>query len=308
MADDAMAVFRPELMGGLMKAAEQLAKSSLIPAPLRGKAGDVLVVLLTGREFGLGPMQALRGIHVIDGKPVMAADLMVGLCLSRRELCEHFTLVETSAERATYKTKRTGQPETTLTWTIKQAQAAGVTNKDNWRKYPDAMLRARCASALARAVYPDLLAGTYDPDELDANPAASGSSKAARASRAENQSKSEEPPAPTLERVDEPPAPAPAQERQASATPAEAPPTAAPKPRAPSAVVAFGPLKGRPVAELSDEELGAAIDLANEKLMEEPRASWSRTMRKNLEELEAEVEFRLARAAPVATREPGSDG
>jgi len=28
------------------------------------------------------------------------------------------------------------------------------------------MLRARCISALARAVYPDLLMGVYDPDEL----------------------------------------------------------------------------------------------------------------------------------------------
>jgi hypothetical protein len=28
------------------------------------------------------------------------------------------------------------------------------------------MLRARCGAAIARAVYPDLVAGIYDPDEV----------------------------------------------------------------------------------------------------------------------------------------------
>jgi hypothetical protein len=181
MAD--LAMFEPDVMGGAMKAAEQLARSSLIPRALHGKPGDVLVVLLTGREFGLGPMQALRSIHVMDGKPVMAADLMVGLCVARREVCEHFTLAESTGKRATYKTKRVGGAEVSLTWTIEQATAAGLTARDNWRKYPDAMLRARCSAALARAVYPDLLAGTYDPDELDAQAASESAATGRRAPR-----------------------------------------------------------------------------------------------------------------------------
>lgn len=171
MSADAFSIFNPDVMNGAMQVAKQIAQSTIIPRALQGKPGDVLVVLLTGREFGLQPMQAMRMLHVVDGKPVMAADLMVGLCLGRREVCEYFVLVESTADRATYKTKRVGTQEVVLTWTMKQAQTAGVTNKDNWRKYPDAMLRARCASALARAVYPDLMAGTYDPDELDVSAA-----------------------------------------------------------------------------------------------------------------------------------------
>ena len=34
--------------------------------------------------------------------------------------------------------------------TLKQAQDIGLASKDNWKKWPDAMLRARCSSALAR--------------------------------------------------------------------------------------------------------------------------------------------------------------
>lgn len=161
-------LFQPDALGGAMSLAKQLAQSTLIPKALQGKPGDVLVVLLTGKEFGLGPMQALRGIHVVEGKAVMAADLMVGLCAARREVCAFFTLVESTARKATYRAQRVGSPEpVTMTWTIDQAQAAGLASKHNWKAYPEAMLRARCASALARVVFPDLLAGTYDPEELE---------------------------------------------------------------------------------------------------------------------------------------------
>ena len=37
-----------------------VASSSLAPEALRGKPQDALLVLMTGRELGIGPMQALR--------------------------------------------------------------------------------------------------------------------------------------------------------------------------------------------------------------------------------------------------------
>jgi hypothetical protein len=50
---------------------------------------------------------------------------------------------------------------------MEQARVAGlVRGGGQWQTYPEAMLRARCAAALARIVYPDLVAGVYDPDEL----------------------------------------------------------------------------------------------------------------------------------------------
>ena len=59
-----------------------------------------------------------------------------------------------------------------------------------------------------------------------------------------------------------------------------------------SVVVAFGPHKGKTASELSDEELAETIDLAHEKLMEQPKAKWARPMRENLAALEAEAELR----------------
>lgn len=74
-------------------------------------------------------------------------------------------------------------------------------------------------------------------------------------------------------------------------------------------VVAFGPYKGKTMAELSDDELSATIDMAHEKLMEQPRARWAKAMRENLTALEAETELRCRvpareQAAPSPGRTP----
>ncbi|MCI0673776.1 MAG: hypothetical protein L0Y64_25280, partial [Myxococcaceae bacterium] len=165
---DALATMDGSSMTGAMQVASQLARSGLIPKTLQGKPQDVLVVLLTGKELGLGPMQSLRGIHVVDGKAVLSADLIVGLCVRERSVCRYFRLLTSTDKEAVYETHREGAPEATrLSFTLAQAQQANLTGKQNWRQYPAAMLRARCAAALARAVFPDLMAGVYDPDELE---------------------------------------------------------------------------------------------------------------------------------------------
>ena len=53
-----------------------------------------------------------------------------------------------------------------MEFTIEEEKAAGVTGKKKKKKYPAAMLRARCIAALARVVFPDLLLGVYESDEL----------------------------------------------------------------------------------------------------------------------------------------------
>lgn len=132
---------------------------------------EAAVILMTGHELGLRPMQSLRGIYVVDGKPTLSADMMVAV-VRRSGLCESWRVVESTAERCTITTRRKGESvDATRTWTRADADRAGVTGKDPWRKYPATMLRHRCAADLARQEFSDVLLGLYDPDELDASPA-----------------------------------------------------------------------------------------------------------------------------------------
>lgn len=130
---------------------------------------EAAVILLTGRELGLAPMQSLRGIHVVQGRPVLSADLMVAI-VRRSGLCASWRTVESTPETCTIETRREGETEAARkTWTMADAARAGLTAKGgNWKAYPTQMLRHRCAADLAREVYPDVVLGLYDPDELGA--------------------------------------------------------------------------------------------------------------------------------------------
>jgi hypothetical protein len=160
----------PTTFDGVFKLAAALVKSKLLPDAVTTPEAAVLIIL-KGRELGLPPVYSLANINVIKGKPSLAADLMAAL-VKRSPVCEYWMLIESTAARAVYETKRRGDPKPTrLEWTIQDAQTAGLSSQQNFRNYPKAMLRARCIAALARAVYPDIVAGIYDPDELADRPA-----------------------------------------------------------------------------------------------------------------------------------------
>ena len=154
-----------ELRG--MDDVERLARTAVASGLVQvRRPEEAVVLLLTGRELGLSPMQSLRGIYVVSGRPVLSADLMVAV-VRRSGLCASWRTVESTAEACTIETQRAGEEHPTRkTWTMADAKRAQVTGKGTWSQYPAQMLRHRCAADLAREVYPDVLMGLYDPDEL----------------------------------------------------------------------------------------------------------------------------------------------
>src|SRR6185295_12230242 len=106
-------------------------KSSLLPPDLRGKEADVFVSIMAGQELGLPPMAALRGVHVVKGKPVLSADTMVGIVLGSG-LAEYFSCIKEDAMECAYETKRRGSPHPQrCTWSLDDAKRAGL-HGDNW--------------------------------------------------------------------------------------------------------------------------------------------------------------------------------
>lgn len=143
--------------------AERLAQArGFVPDAYAGKPEALAAVILTGVELGLGPMQAMREIHVIKGKPSISANLM--LALARRSGVKT-RWIKTDATIATIGVTVPGMAEQQMSFTSEQAKAAGLWGQGNWKTYPDAMLRARCISSAIRAYCPEVLGGSvYESD------------------------------------------------------------------------------------------------------------------------------------------------
>lgn len=165
-ADDAG--FQPSTIDDGLRLAKILVASRMLPEAVSSPEAAFLIIM-TGRELGISAMMALRSIHVVKGKTLLSADLVCALVKRRRDVCEYFSLVSSTNEAATYVTRRVGESsETSMMFTIEDAKRAQLLRNSTWQSYPAAMLRARCITALARAVYPDLAMGIYDPDEIGA--------------------------------------------------------------------------------------------------------------------------------------------
>ena len=164
--------FEPDCLERAIDLADRIAKSGLIPDALKGKPQDVLVQMMTGREYGLGVMQSIRGISVIKGTPSLRSELLVGLILSKPD-CEFFDLVESTDKIAVYSAQRTGRPAVRMAYRIEDAERANLIRKNSdgspgmWAKYPAQMLRARAAKALAIVVFPHHTMGLVDDSEIE---------------------------------------------------------------------------------------------------------------------------------------------
>jgi hypothetical protein len=142
-----------------------IANTEFVPRDLRGNLPAIMACVATGRALGIADITALRSIHIIDGRPTYSAELMV--MLARR--AGHSIQGEVEEGRAVVRGKRIDNgDEMTVTWTIAMAERAGLLGKQNWRKYPEAMLWARAVSQLCRELFADCFAGaTYVPEELE---------------------------------------------------------------------------------------------------------------------------------------------
>lgn len=146
--------------------AKAIAPTEFVPKGLRDKPMSVLACMLKGREVGLPEMAALGLIHVIEGRPTMAAEAMRALVLSKgHELWEE----EYTNSRVTLCGSRTGSDRVSkVTWTLDDAKRANLAAKDNWRKYPRAMLLARSTGELCRMIFADVLGGiSYTIEEIE---------------------------------------------------------------------------------------------------------------------------------------------
>ena len=156
----------------ILRQADVLAQSAIIPSAYRRQPANIVAAALTGRTFGWDVLTAMRNGHVIEGTWTLKPEAM--LALVRR--AGHSVNGTTGPDGATVTGKRRDtSDEMTVTFAMADAQRAGLANKGTWKQYPQAMCWARAVSQLCRMLFADVTLGlSYTPEELGADVDAEG--------------------------------------------------------------------------------------------------------------------------------------
>ena len=127
---------------------------------------QAVVKVMAGAELGIAPFAAMSGIHIVQGRPTLSSNLIA-------------TLVKNDP-RYNYKVKACDDKQAVLVWyedgeavgessfTMKEADGAGLTSKAVWKQYPSDMLFARALTRGARRFAPGIFGGSpvYTPEEV----------------------------------------------------------------------------------------------------------------------------------------------
>jgi hypothetical protein len=152
----------------MMAMATTLVESGLLPSTIKSPAA-ALAIIQKGQELSIPPMYALSNISVINGRPVVGAEVMLAM-IFRDHGDSAIQFEETTDQRCAVLYRRRGWAQARrFEWTIEDAKRAGLLNKGGtWTQYPPTMLRHRCVSAVARLAFPDTIGGMHTPEEMGA--------------------------------------------------------------------------------------------------------------------------------------------
>lgn len=145
--------------------ASVLVKSGFLPPSIKTPE-QAMAIGLAGKELGIPFTEAVRSINIIQGKPCISPQLMLALA-NRNSLLTDIKFDSNDQRCIVIVTRKDRSPHTEE-FGIKEATALGLIGKDNYRKQPAIMFRWRCVAAALRIVFPDVLLGTYTPEELGA--------------------------------------------------------------------------------------------------------------------------------------------
>jgi hypothetical protein len=114
--------------------------------------------IIIGRGLGLSDYDAMTGLHIIKGKAVLAANLMAASIKRAGKYDYRATCSDTECSIVFFGRTMEGKWEEigTTEFTVEDARRAQL-GGDNWRKWPKAMLFARCISSGYKQHCPDAL-------------------------------------------------------------------------------------------------------------------------------------------------------
>lgn len=147
--------------------ASLIVRSGFLPSAIKTPE-QAIAIAMKGQEIGMPMMWSFSHINIIQGKPTLGPEGMLALIYKN---CPGSEVVYLKSDRTecSIKAKRPQGEWNTFSFTMDDAKSLGLTGKDNWIKQPATMLTWRCVAKMARALFPDAIAGiSYTPEELGA--------------------------------------------------------------------------------------------------------------------------------------------
>ena len=163
----------PTSMEDAFRLATAVVSSGMAPPDVKSQE-DALVIILTGLEVGMPPMQALQRIALINGRTTIWGDAAIGL-VRASGLLDSIKEWVTPDGVAHCKVRRKGDKTFhESTFSEADAKKAGLWDRKNrdgspgmYQKYPKRMLQMRARGFALRDVFADVLGGMYLREELE---------------------------------------------------------------------------------------------------------------------------------------------
>ena len=146
-------------IGEIERMATAVAKSNLFGMKTPEQA---MALMLIANAEGLHPATAAMDYDIIQGRPAKKPQAMLRDYLRNGGKVEWHDHTDAKVS-ATFAHPAGGS--VTVDWDMSRAMKAGLGGKDNWKKYPRQMLRARVISEGIRATFPGATGGLYTPEE-----------------------------------------------------------------------------------------------------------------------------------------------
>jgi hypothetical protein len=156
----------PKTLDEAMQYAKIIAESDFCPRESKGKAGNVLIAIQYGAELGLSPMQALQNISVINGRPCLWGDALLGLVKAHPSFVDIHEEIKNDVAYCRVIRKNCEPVE--VTFGIEDAKKANLWGKQGpWTQYPKRMLQMRARGFALRDAFADALKGLITREEVE---------------------------------------------------------------------------------------------------------------------------------------------
>lgn len=161
-----------EQFNQLLRSAQMLSQTSIIPDTYKGKPQDCFVALEMANRMGLPPIAVMQNMFVVKGKPAwsgQACTMLINSCGKFADVKHVYTGKIGTENRGCYvQATRVSDGETVrgTEVTMQMAKAEGWTSNPKWRNMPELMLAYRASSFFARVYCPEALMGVHVDDEI----------------------------------------------------------------------------------------------------------------------------------------------